>query len=243
MALTDNLISFWELGEASGTRNDSHGTNHLTDNNTVTQTTGKVGNCAQLTLANSEYLSVADNSSLSVTSTDSWTFCAWVYADSLPTFMMVASKSGSSSSNIAWDLFYYNDGSVWTFAVSTDAGASYTNNVQVSQSISTATWYFVVWWFDFATSTIKLQVNDGTPGSASSTAPADSSSDLRIGARYSTAELFWNGRIDQVGFWKRILDSTERSTLYNSGNGVSYADISGGGGGGGVLAMMMQNEG
>jgi len=30
-----SLVSYWNLIETSGTRNDSHGTNHLTDNNTV----------------------------------------------------------------------------------------------------------------------------------------------------------------------------------------------------------------
>jgi len=35
-----NLISWWDLQEMSGTRNDSHGTNHLTDVNTVTRALG-----------------------------------------------------------------------------------------------------------------------------------------------------------------------------------------------------------
>ena len=36
-----SLVSYWNLDEASGTRNDSHSTNHLTDNNTVTNAAGK----------------------------------------------------------------------------------------------------------------------------------------------------------------------------------------------------------
>lgn len=35
-----NLVSYWDLDEKSGTRNDSHGTNHLTDNGSVTQAKG-----------------------------------------------------------------------------------------------------------------------------------------------------------------------------------------------------------
>lgn len=38
--LKANLQAYWNLDEASGTRNDSHSTNHLTDNNTVTQAAG-----------------------------------------------------------------------------------------------------------------------------------------------------------------------------------------------------------
>jgi len=39
-ALATNLQAWWNLEEASGTRSDSHGMNHLTDNNTVTQADG-----------------------------------------------------------------------------------------------------------------------------------------------------------------------------------------------------------
>jgi len=39
-SLTTSLVSWWDLQEMSGTRNDSHGTNHLTDVNTVTRTAG-----------------------------------------------------------------------------------------------------------------------------------------------------------------------------------------------------------
>ena len=45
MKSIDSLQGFWELlEEASGTRVDAHGANDLTDNNTVLQGTGKVGN-------------------------------------------------------------------------------------------------------------------------------------------------------------------------------------------------------
>lgn len=38
--LKTDLVSYWNLTEASGTRNDAHGTNNLTDNNTVTTAPG-----------------------------------------------------------------------------------------------------------------------------------------------------------------------------------------------------------
>lgn len=42
MALVDNLISYWSLADV----NDAHGSNHLTNTNTVTFVTGKVGDAA-----------------------------------------------------------------------------------------------------------------------------------------------------------------------------------------------------
>ena len=71
------LIAYWTLDEASGTRVDAHGNNDLSDNNTVTSTTGKVGDAAAFATANSEYLSRADNADLSVGNID-FTFDLWL---------------------------------------------------------------------------------------------------------------------------------------------------------------------
>lgn len=60
MALADNLVSYWQMGSA----NDSHGTNHLTNNNSVSFTTGKVGNAASFAAASSQYLSHADDATV-----------------------------------------------------------------------------------------------------------------------------------------------------------------------------------
>src|SRR5258708_7847472 len=56
-AITDNLVSFWKLDEASGTRTDSVGSNNLTSNNSVGQSVGKVSNAAHFTATSNQYLS------------------------------------------------------------------------------------------------------------------------------------------------------------------------------------------
>ena len=108
MALTDNLIAFWELEEASGTRNDAHGSNHLTDNNTVAQGTGKVGNCADFELDNSEYLSIADNAALSVGDED-FTIQAWFNIEANPGFrqgIVGKSSGGADGYWLKWEPSY-----------------------------------------------------------------------------------------------------------------------------------------
>lgn len=79
--LSTNLVSYWELEESSGTREDSHGANDLTDNNTVLYGTGKQGNGADFEATNSEYLNVA--SSLGAYN-DTFTYSFWVNLESLP---------------------------------------------------------------------------------------------------------------------------------------------------------------
>ena len=61
-ALTDNLVAYWKLEEASGTRFDEltgcgGGGCDLTANNNPGNAAGKHGNAVQLTLANSQWIS------------------------------------------------------------------------------------------------------------------------------------------------------------------------------------------
>lgn len=231
MALTDNLISFWELGEASGTRVDAvtASANNLTDNNTVTQAVGKVGNAGKFTLANSEFLSRAHNASLATGNIDQ-THCAWVYLDSEPgTDMTIVSKqrSGAGEYSLIWQtssqLFE------WTHK---DGGSTYVVTITASTfgATNTATWYFVVAWFDSVAGIGYISVNDGAANSAAKTGtPAtDATTDFSIGSRGNPGPTeYWDGRVDQAGLWKRVLTAAERTFLYNSGNGRSYAEIVG----------------
>src|SRR5690348_11404000 len=65
-ALTDSLVGYWKLDEASGSRADSAGANTLTDNNTVAGLAGLISNAGDFERDNSESLSIADNAALSM---------------------------------------------------------------------------------------------------------------------------------------------------------------------------------
>jgi len=213
--LHDSLISFWNLDEASGTRNDSVGTNHLTDNNTVTQAVGKIAEAAQFTRANSESLSIASNATL-VTGDIDFTFAAWVYQDSSPgagSTYYIASKAPE------WILLVENVGSRLDFYINDTLRV----RADAFGAPPTATWYFVVVWHDATANTINIQVNNGTVNSQATgaTVPPTSTNPFYLG-QYGSGATFWDGRIDAVGFWKRVLTAAERTSLYNSGNGQQY---------------------
>lgn len=224
MALTDNLIALWELEEASGTRVDAHGSNDLTDNNTVGQGTGKVGNCADLELSNNESLSIADNPSLSCGDID-FTAAAWVNFESAGT-MHVMGKWETAAGQAEWRCLSL--ASNFTFRIASAPGAE--NAVSAtSVTISTGTWYFVVVWHDSVANTMNIQVNNGTVHSqAHSAGVQDSTASFRIGMNDAGLNVL-DGLIDQVGFWKRVLTSDERTELYNSGDGLAYSAMGGGG--------------
>jgi hypothetical protein len=81
-------------------------------------------------------------------------------------------------------------------------------------------------WHDDSANTLYLQINDGTPDSASfSGSITDGSGDFMVGSRNGT-ERHYDGLIDEVAIFDDVLTSAERTWLYNSGSGRSYTDLS-----------------
>lgn len=217
---TTSLISWWVLGETSGTRNDSHGTNHLTDNNTVTYTTGMYGNAALMTRANQESLSRSDNASLSTGNID-YTIGLWTNLTSGSLTQYFISKYGPTTQGE-----YY--------VRTTTANAVEFNIVNTSGSpvavtspaITVGAWTFIVVWHDSVNNTINIQIDNGTVTSASHSAGSnDGNGAFYIGSISAAQNTTLNGAIDEVFFYKRVLTADEREWLYNSGSGRTYADL------------------
>lgn len=212
--LATDLVAHWKLDEASGTRADSHGSFDLTDNNTVTSGAGLLGDAAEFVAANTEFLN-----RLSIDSTDlvlgdfDWTFALWVRAGSL----------SSASGLITWGSPGVDMG---LRAAATTGGISIrtaSGNHSASAAISTGTWALLVVWFDAANDLIWLQMNDGTAESFAQATVASAATEFRLG-RSEFSQMF-DGRIDSVSVWRRLLDSSERSDLYNAGAGLNYEDF------------------
>lgn len=224
--LITSLVSYWRmdgLDPIGGKMLDiiSTSANDLTDNNTIGSAAGKISNAALFVRANSESLSHADNASLSTGDID-FTWCAWVYMVTKPAADM-AVLSHFDSPGFGYELQYDNAADRFNFfvgdGVSTVIG---TINATTLGSPTTATWYFIVAWHNATANTVSIQVNNGTADSAATTGAAgDSPGTFRIGARGSGSN-YWDGRIDEVGFWKRTLTAGERTSLYNAGAGLSW---------------------
>jgi hypothetical protein len=217
--LLNNLVAYWKLDETSGTRVDSAGSNNLTDNNTVGSLTGKIGNAASFVGGNLEYL---DNASPVITS-NVFTVSTWIY----PT-----SYNGSDSGGI----IYQGDGnvnlglhlSVIDFVSGTETlifRYDQTGNFAVADnfSIDLNTWQHVV--VTFNAGAVAFYVNDvakGTNSLPGSNPPLNRP--FAIGYFYDKTQSsrFFNGRIDEVGIWSRVLTAAEITQLYNSGSGLTY---------------------
>ncbi len=230
MALSTSLIAYWPLDEASGSAIDAHGNNDLTETSgTIASIAGKVGNARDFEAADTEYFEIADNADLSAGDTD-FTFAGWVNAESLSNFPVILRKGPSGSTREY--VLYYNTGvspNRLQFDVFSSGGVQgQVNGVPPnSASWSTATWYFVVVWHDSVNNVLGMSVNDETAITAAHTVGVrDDTGTFQLGAG-SDQSLWWDGILDDWGFWRRVLTSAERTELYNSGTGRDYSYIVG----------------
>lgn len=220
--LTD-LKAHWRLNEASSTRVDAHASNDLTDNNTVTQNPGKLGDAAQFTNANSEFLSITDNADLSMGDID-FSIAIWAYLDNKTTGQALLAK-WVETSNSEYMLRYDDGTDRLIFSVTSGGTDATRNNISATTfgSPPTATWMFIVAWHDAAGNTIKIQVDNGTADSTAHTGGVyDGTAAFKLGAINSPEVILLDARLDSVSIWKRVLTSGERTDLYNGGSGFDY---------------------
>ena len=115
MALKTNLVSYWKMEEASGSRVDVHGSNDLTDNNTVLNATGISGNGADHERDTSEWLSIAHASqtNLDVTTGD-FSISCWIKRESTGIFGGLVGKIDSGDVG-GYRLVFNSDNKVGIF--------------------------------------------------------------------------------------------------------------------------------
>ena len=226
MAILDNLVSYWKLDEESGERADSHGSNPLSDNNTVLYDTGKIGNAANFELDNAEYLSHADNADLSFSGNDPFTIACWVNMETKDgTANRIVSKSAGEG-NIEYRLSYRGDDSdAFVFEVSHDGDGSGLNRAEETTvgDPDLATWYFVVAWHDPDADVLAIQVNNNTADTqAHANGVYDGASVFCVGILNTGEAQGFDGLIDELGLWNRVLTAPEKTLLYNGGDGLAY---------------------
>lgn len=218
MALTDNLVSYWKLDASSGNESDSHGSNTLTEIGTAGSTSGKLngGRVVDGAFPTLDGFSLSDNSAFDGTDR-AFTLALWINATSLSGEGWFLSKWGSLANR---EFRLYTTGTTLVFTIG-DSSVS-TTSVNWGSALSTGTWYHVCCWHDPSANEIGVVVNAGTPVTASwSTGIQDGAAAFEVGCN-TTDGNNWQGTLDELGLWSRVLTSQERTDLYNSGNGLAY---------------------
>lgn len=223
--ITDKLSAFWALDESSGNRSAAKGGITLVDNNTVTSAAGVVSNAAQFTAANSEYFTASGATALEGGNID-WTWMVWVFMDSKPAnIMRICEKEPGTGNDHDISIYWSNSADRFGFSANNTSDTGITVTDSVLGAPSTSTWYQIFCWFVAATGTGYMQINNGSLSSASKTGdPVATTGTFYVGSNTGT-QRYWNGRMDNLARWGRVLSSAERSWLFNSGNSRSYTEM------------------
>ena len=206
-----SLVSYWEMTNRYNFGRDFYGTNHLTDNNTIQVEDGlRVGS------------GIADPVNELLFGNEDFSFCGWFYFDDVSgSYNLIRLYSGSGDNRS-----YVLDTSATdlTWSLSSDGTAGTVTTATASAALSTG-WNFVWCYHNAATDEIGVGVQGSTFGTASHStgAYADTEADFFIAAIDGVSDF--NGRVSNVGCFSTVLDSSDRSYLYNSGNGWAYEDL------------------
>jgi hypothetical protein len=213
-----NLVAYWKMEEASSaTRNDSKGTNHLTNNGTVAQIAGKLGNAAGFDNS-ADVLTCADNAVLSMGDVD-MTLGGWFYWDAITNAVLAGKALSAGGANQDYTLAC--SGGVIQFRVNPTGSETIVSSGITPQ---TGQWYFIVGWHDAANDLIGIEVRDSSGNTlASVTTPhAGGINDGAANFEVSYSLSPFSGRVDNLFLYKgKVLSAGERTALYNGGAGVA----------------------
>jgi hypothetical protein len=186
--------------------------------------TGKHGNARRI-YGQSDYYAIASTtvpSELAFDYTNSFSFSAWIKPYTLP---------GVNSVGILGRVFNYcldmtGDGTQCDFRFGVRVSSTTTQTVTTKYNYNINEWHYLVGVYDASERKVYLHV-DGvidTVGASASTVDFLCSATLTLcdGAISNGNIQGFNGLIDEIGIWNRILQPYEITMLYNSGNGLRY---------------------
>lgn len=213
MALTTGIVSYWKLDESSGNAADSAGSNTAT-NNSVTYGAGKINNGAVFNAS----ANFTDSATGFPTGTTSRTVNIWWKTNALPggvndyaMFYWGVNSSGQMNlCFLGWNetanmLGYHGN------------GADY--RVDVDGLVTTGVWYMATFVYDGTQA--HIYHNGSQIGTGGNVTWNTGSGNGEIGSGQGGGNK-WNGMLDEIGIWSRVLSDTEITELYNAGAGLQY---------------------
>jgi hypothetical protein len=182
----NDFTECWKMEDVNGVNGQN-----LTNNNVVTFTAGKINNGANFVAAATQSLTHADDATLSIPGSTSYTWAGWI---KLTAFSGTSHKNGD------------------------DAFSQYAFN---SPAPTAGNWFAFVMVYDVGAATLTLTVNNDTANQSvktSYTTIADSDAQLTFGG-YGAGAPTLTGSLDAFCLWKRVLTAGEQTEWYNSGTG------------------------
>lgn len=119
---------------------------------------------------------------------------------------------------------YVNTDQMVVFEVSS-SGTAQNGRVIASSfgAVTTATWYNAVAWHDTGNN-LGLAINLTANTVSYSDGVRAGSAPFVIGSISNGTSNFFDGRIDETGFWKKLLTDQQKSDLFGGGSGNTYSE-------------------
>jgi hypothetical protein len=158
----------------------------------------------------------------------------WIYPESSIVSSGTLMQKGNAGIDIEWAIGFSPSGGgvAMDFSVSTD-GTTITTVASTDIALFNR-WSQVICWVDILSEIIYIQVNVNAPGGPTVGTPVSTSisgipfisvGDIVIGncsgVTYVSPPRF-QGRVDDLAGWNRILTEDERTALYNNGDGLCF---------------------
>lgn len=229
MALTDGLVAYWKFNESSGDATDSTGNdNTLTNNNSAVYVPGKISNAIDLEASSSQFMSISNGDQTGLDLSTDFSFNFWVNPESTQGtsgFRGIISKW--SLDQLAYNCMTYNDGGTLKLYLDWKGPGESTETLfECTPGFSNSNWSMVTVVADISVPSVEFYI-DGSPVTSTglqtdATSINNTAAPFNIGFSTNDAGSYWDGIIDEVGVWTRMLNSGEVTELYNGGDGNTY---------------------
>ncbi len=203
------LIGYWKFDEASGSVTYDHSGNNYDGtlyNSPTRESSGNcvVGKCLNLDPLQTQYVGLP-----SISISNDITVAAWVYSVNNNQTGFVIAKNPIDTQ---WELFYDANTLKWR-------GGSGAAGGEISVSApSVNNWHFLV--VTQSGTGASLYIDGVLAASSTVTAIGNGSGDINIGR--SGSGYYFNGKIDDVRIYNRVLSADEVYSLYNSARFTRY---------------------
>jgi len=207
-----NLVAYWPMDEANGTRTDD------VSSLTLTESAASVGSASVTGMAftaaadfekdDNKYL--LNNGGAAALHTNAWTCCAWVKPESLVDFARIADSSNSNT----FEMVYRSSSIIRLSCVGV--------NTDYSFGMSAGNWYFVCFGYDNTANKQFVKINATARAETTNNNSYNTSASIIEFGKGSSAATNWDGLIGPVAWFSELLSNTRIAELYNSGTGVTY---------------------
>ena len=219
----ENLNHYWKFDEASGTRVDSINSADLTEvNGPISSTTGIISNAVVLNGSN-QYL---ENASVDA-GPGNLSVSAWFNPDFVHTGTIFSKDDTIQTNRRGFLIRLINDGSIVYGASPQGLSDPDRGVITTSTSLYNAgTWQHVVMTYNAANGFMELYYNGELVGTNtvpnSIVGPFITGEEFRVGTRQSNTLIdYFDGDIDEIALYHKVLTQREVDILYNQGMGLT----------------------